>query len=213
MEVKATEPSPQQGLASIPPDKGGTKRGRDVMEKDSGGEDFPPLVKDGKPSAFVSKGLYAATLTIKDEAVASDSEEEGEIHEEYDSDDDVLQIGTEGPLKQLWSLSGTIQLIDLDNGYYCVKFSNSKDYDYVFTGGPWVITDHCLTVRRWTPYFRFDEATIDKVATWIRLPLMPIEFYDDWILRKIADLLGSLFVLTRPLHRHLVGNLRGSVLK
>lgn len=72
-----------------------------------------------------------------------------------------------------------------------MKFSKKKDYNYVFTGGPWLIVDHYLSVRSWSPYFRSDEATIDKVAAWIRFPLMPMESYDDWILKKIAEPIGK----------------------
>lgn len=78
-------------------------------------------------------------------------------------------------LKQLWSLTGSIQVIDLDNGSDCVKFSLASDYEYVLTSGPWVIADHYLTVRRGKPGFRSDEATIDSVAAWVRFPLMPME--------------------------------------
>lgn len=94
-------------------------------------------------------------------------------------------------LKQIWSIQGQLQVIDLDHGYYCLRFSDPKEYDFVFTGGPWIIADHYLSVRRWTPCFRSDEATIDKVAAWIRLPIMPMEFYDDFILKKVAAPIGK----------------------
>lgn len=82
-------------------------------------------------------------------------------------------------LKQIWSIKGSLQVIDLDNGYYCVRFSSRIEYDFVLTGLPWLIADHYLTIRRWTPYFRSDEASINRVAAWIRLPLLPMEFFDD----------------------------------
>lgn len=55
-----------------------------------------------------------------------------------------------------------------------VSWCSRKEYDSVLTGGPWLIADHYLTIRRWTPYFRSDEASIDRVEAWIRLPLLPM---------------------------------------
>lgn len=82
------------------------------------------------------------------------------------------------------------KVIDLDHGYYCVRFTQTRDYEFVFNGGTWLIADHYLPIRRWTPYFRSHEATIDKVTAWIRFPSMPIEFYDREILRTMAEKIG-----------------------
>lgn len=73
-------------------------------------------------------------------------------------------------LKELWSLHG---ITDLDHGFYCVRFSKQKDYDFVL---PWLIADHCLSVRRWTPYFRSSSATIDKVAAQIRRHMVGLPY-------------------------------------
>ncbi|XP_017972900.1 PREDICTED: uncharacterized protein LOC18612588 [Theobroma cacao] len=100
-------------------------------------------------------------------------------------------------VKQLWSLKGEFQAVDLDNGYYCFKFSNKSDHRHVLSKGPWIIADHYLTIRRWSPGFRSDEASIDSVAAWIRLPGMPLEFYDKEMMSKIGNLLGKTLKIDR----------------
>ncbi|XVF19644.1 hypothetical protein REPUB_Repub11eG0128500 [Reevesia pubescens] len=67
-------------------------------------------------------------------------------------------------VKQMWSQMGDFQAVDLDNGYYRFKFSNEMDFNHVLLAGPWIIANHYLTVKRWTPCFRSDKATIDSVA-------------------------------------------------
>ncbi|MBA0824002.1 hypothetical protein Goarm_020692, partial [Gossypium armourianum] len=41
-----------------------------------------------------------------------------------------------GRLKNIWNLQGEFKLIDLDNDYFIVKLSYSKDYKRVLTEGP-----------------------------------------------------------------------------
>lgn len=43
---------------------------------------------------------------------------------------------------------------------------------------------HFLAIRQWEPEFKAEEASFSSVAVWIRLPGLPIEFYDPIILRK-----------------------------
>ncbi|KAI9127933.1 hypothetical protein K1719_000926 [Acacia pycnantha] len=69
-------------------------------------------------------------------------------------------------LQPLWAKRGVINLINIGNGFFVVKFSNKEDYLNALTGGPWMIFDHYLTVRPWEPMFHPMRATINKVAVW-----------------------------------------------
>lgn len=95
-------------------------------------------------------------------------------------------------IRQLWSLQGEFQALDLDNGYYCVRFSNKSDYFHVLTNGPWIIAGHYLTIRRWSPGFRSEEGTVDSV-----LPGMPLEFYDQVVLTSIGNAIGRMEKIDR----------------
>ncbi|XVE97063.1 hypothetical protein REPUB_Repub02eG0278300 [Reevesia pubescens] len=82
-------------------------------------------------------------------------------------------------------------VVDMDNGFYCIRFGLCADYIHVLTNGPWIIADHYLTVRRWSPGFRSEEATIDTVAAWVRFPGVPLEYYDGEVMRMMGDKIGS----------------------
>ncbi|KAK5846160.1 hypothetical protein PVK06_002432 [Gossypium arboreum] len=52
----------------------------------------------------------------------------------------------------LWKLSHSFQLMDVENGYYLVKFQNKEDYEKVLTQGPWILFDSISRFSRglWT---------------------------------------------------------------
>lgn len=49
-------------------------------------------------------------------------------------------------LQRLWKPSGGFDILDVDNGYYMVKFDLQADKDMVMSGGPWMLFDHYLCV-------------------------------------------------------------------
>ncbi|QHO20966.1 uncharacterized protein DS421_11g342530 [Arachis hypogaea] len=94
-------------------------------------------------------------------------------------------------LETIWGRFGGIDVIDLGNDFYIVKFLAQDDLDHALLDGPWKIYDHYLAIRLWEPNFNPLLTTIDKITAWVRLPGLPIELYNDQILRKIGDLIGK----------------------
>lgn len=43
--------------------------------------------------------------------------------------------------------------MDIENGYYLVKFESAEDYNNVILKGPWVFYVHYLIVQPWYPQF------------------------------------------------------------
>ncbi|MBA0651001.1 hypothetical protein Goklo_018373, partial [Gossypium klotzschianum] len=88
--------------------------------------------------------------------------------------------------------SGIMKMIDLGCDFFLINFNTEEDYDNVFWGGPWLIGGKFITVRIWTPEFRASEAKLDKVAIWVQLIELQIEYYDSGILHKIGTSIGKL---------------------
>lgn len=84
-----------------------------------------------------------------------------------------------------------MQLIDLGNEFFLAKFSASEDYELVLTGGPWMVFDHYLTVRHWQEEFNPHTASIHKIAAWVRLLDLPIEFDDLEFLTTMGNMIGK----------------------
>lgn len=46
-----------------------------------------------------------------------------------------------------------MELMDIDSGYLIVKFNHEKDHEKILSGGPWMLFDHYMVVREWSPKF------------------------------------------------------------
>ncbi|KAK5845684.1 hypothetical protein PVK06_001892 [Gossypium arboreum] len=75
-----------------------------------------------------------------------------------------------------------LQLMDLENDYYLVRFHDELDYNKVLMGEPWVIFGQYLTVRLWSPAFSTSENEVDIQVVWIRLLGLPESYYSDFLL-------------------------------
>ncbi|KAJ1389206.1 hypothetical protein SESBI_38480 [Sesbania bispinosa] len=49
---------------------------------------------------------------------------------------------------------------------------------------------HYLVIQRWKPEFLPFEEEFKRVSVWIRIPGLPIEYYDDHILWRIGNVVG-----------------------
>lgn len=58
-------------------------------------------------------------------------------------------------------------------------------------GGPWIILDHYVTVRKWQHDFKPAEAEEDSTAIWVRFPQLPISYYNEKVLYHIAKAIGK----------------------
>ncbi|KAH7836912.1 hypothetical protein Vadar_007340 [Vaccinium darrowii] len=94
-------------------------------------------------------------------------------------------------ISNLWDLEGLFTPVDLGLGFYLIRFESKSDYIKVYTGGPWIIQDHYLTVRKWRPQFKADMAVAIKTAVWMRFKFLPYEYYDEESLWIIAAKLGK----------------------
>ncbi|XP_057432404.1 uncharacterized protein LOC130725170 [Lotus japonicus] len=58
-------------------------------------------------------------------------------------------------------------------------------------GAPWIIYDHYLVVKPWTPDFVAANSEISTAAVWIRIPDLGFQFYDESILLTLASAVGT----------------------
>ncbi|KAE8712723.1 hypothetical protein F3Y22_tig00110234pilonHSYRG00056 [Hibiscus syriacus] len=56
-------------------------------------------------------------------------------------------------IQTLWRPNGEIQLIDLDNEYFMVRFALENDYRNMVAGDPWMVYESYLTVQPWLRAF------------------------------------------------------------
>ena len=93
-------------------------------------------------------------------------------------------------INALWKPLAKLDCVNLGKDFFLIRFSSSDDYDKVLKGGPWFVGEHFLAIKPWEPYFKASEAKLSSVAMWVRLPELPIEFYDAAVLREIGNAIG-----------------------
>jgi hypothetical protein len=93
-------------------------------------------------------------------------------------------------LKNLWRMAGNFSCVDLGLGFFLVRFDSCDGFEHVLKAGPWFVGDYFLSLRPWVPDFRASEAAVSSVAIWVRLPELPIEYYQKDSLMHIGKGLG-----------------------
>ncbi|CAN1125434.1 hypothetical protein LINPERHAP1_LOCUS10832 [Linum perenne] len=92
-------------------------------------------------------------------------------------------------LETLWARSGSIQVSDAANSFFLVRFSDQDDYQRAAFRGPWKIYDYYISVARWTPQFN-EEEPLEKILTWVRLPRLPIHYFNQLAVTRIGNHIG-----------------------
>ncbi|KAK5826605.1 hypothetical protein PVK06_021531 [Gossypium arboreum] len=85
--------------------------------------------------------------------------------------------------------------MDIENGYYLVRFQSIVDYDLALTQGSWIVFGHYLIVQPWTVEFYPLKPFPSVVTAWIRFPGLPGFLYKKMILEEIGSLVGKVMKL------------------
>ncbi|XP_031101801.1 uncharacterized protein LOC116005700 [Ipomoea triloba] len=100
-------------------------------------------------------------------------------------------------LPGMWNLQGKMTLIDIGYGCFVARLDNKVDYLHVLLDGPWNIFDNYLVTQRWELGFRPCTARFSKMAVWVRLPELPMEYFRDDTIRAILENVGKPLKLDR----------------
>ncbi|CAN1154325.1 hypothetical protein LINPERPRIM_LOCUS41073 [Linum perenne] len=95
-------------------------------------------------------------------------------------------------MQRLWAKKGIVQIWDIGFGHYVAKFSSMDDSDRALNEGPWLIGDHYVISEPWRPYFEPGSSPISKLRVWVRLPNLPLECYDEFVLTSIGNIIGKI---------------------
>ena len=85
-----------------------------------------------------------------------------------------------------------MDLVALDNDLFLAKFTSIDDYGYTMLGGPWMIFNHYLTMRQWHHNFDPTQSSLQSLLVWVRIPCLPIEYFDYKFLMILGSKIGKL---------------------
>lgn len=90
----------------------------------------------------------------------------------------------------LWGLGNSVNIVDLNRGFFVVRFYSAAQYHNALENGPWMIQGHYITVSKWRPFLSTKSEVVEKTLTWVRVPDLPLEFFHEGMLMRLGNLLG-----------------------
>ncbi|CAL1394140.1 unnamed protein product [Linum trigynum] len=102
----------------------------------------------------------------------------------------VSYIPLEKRLNFLWARHGNIQISDMKNGCFLVRFKSKQDYELAAYGGPWMLGDIYLAVHRWYKGFNPWTSEVKSTMVWVQLPDLPVEFINAEAVMLIGGMIG-----------------------
>lgn len=171
------------------------------MEDDAGGEDIPPLEDaanvdesdDGsQPDMNVGEKSTRPMLKVSKEEYASWCKPWNLTLLVKLTGKTVGVNFMKNLLEKLWNRHGLgkMQIIDLPEGFFAVSFATLEEYNYAYHEGPWLVADHYLIVQKWRPNFIPLVDNVTKIAAWVRVPKLPLEYYNARALWRVGNLIG-----------------------
>lgn len=94
-------------------------------------------------------------------------------------------------VNRMWKIKDRMEVIDLGQDIFLLRFQNVNDMERALYGGPWFILNHYLMLTPWKPDFRPSQSSFDKIMAWIRFPELPLEYYEKDALFTIAKKVGK----------------------
>lgn len=94
-------------------------------------------------------------------------------------------------LEKMWKPKGRMSVLDLEDDYFIVQFSQLDDYLYALHEGPWLVADHYLVIQRWRPEFDPSEDAFNKVAVWVRVPKLSVEYVNPKCIWRLGNVIGK----------------------
>jgi hypothetical protein len=96
-------------------------------------------------------------------------------------------------LETIWNIAGKFDLMDIDNGFYMVKFDREEGKTMVINGVPWKMLNHYLSVCRFTSTVNTTRTSsvIHKTMVWVRISGLHLVYYDENFLLAVASAIGN----------------------
>ncbi|KAK5792632.1 hypothetical protein PVK06_033747 [Gossypium arboreum] len=86
-------------------------------------------------------------------------------------------------------------MMDIENGYFLVKFQNKLDCEKALFEGPWISFGQYLTVQPWMLTFNPTQVYLSAVMAWITFLGLPHYLYNHKIITEIGEMVGKVVKL------------------
>ncbi|KAF3782377.1 hypothetical protein EJ110_NYTH34512 [Nymphaea thermarum] len=106
-------------------------------------------------------------------------------------------------LKTLWPEVADLRFTSVGKDMFLLRTSSEADLHLILSPGRWYVGGKLLIANQWHPGMPMRIESSNRVRIWIRLPDLPVEWWNPRIFTDIADLIGASFVEADDYARHL----------
>ncbi|XP_020703930.2 uncharacterized protein LOC110115133 [Dendrobium catenatum] len=97
----------------------------------------------------------------------------------------------EAEIRRQWGRFGELQISTIGTDCFACTFDTLEARDAVLCGGPWFFSGNIVGLDRWTPEFSPSSLVGLSSPVWIRLPQLPLQYWDPDNLIRIASMIGE----------------------
>ena len=175
-------------ILSIPKvDQPGSTKWSSLFEvKPSGKSSFPPV----KTLPETEKGSCAIAIPdeIVDHSIRSmASTLIGKILGPRPNIDDVKTF-----IKKKWALKGQVSVMAMAKGFMSFDFTCMEDLSNILREGQWATGCSTLVLQKWSSKLYLNASFFVQALVWVRLPELPLEFWNEDIFWGLARNFGEL---------------------
>ncbi|KAI0503944.1 hypothetical protein KFK09_014891 [Dendrobium nobile] len=98
-------------------------------------------------------------------------------------------------LRRQWSGFGNIRLTLLGQDWVLCSCEKAETMEAILCEEPWFVRGHIVGIDKWSPNFLTNSLKGLSAPMWIRLPNLPLYYWDDINISRIASLVGKPFLL------------------
>ncbi|KAF3786367.1 hypothetical protein EJ110_NYTH25605 [Nymphaea thermarum] len=106
-------------------------------------------------------------------------------------------------LRSIWSGIADLRFTSVGKGMFLLCTSSEDDLKFILSPGRWYVGGRLLIANQWHPGMPMRIESSSRVRIWIRLPELPVEWWNPWVFTDIADLIDGAFVEADEYTRHL----------
>lgn len=94
-------------------------------------------------------------------------------------------------IQRKWGHLGLIQVTPMGVDCFLCWFSSVEARNSVLIGGPWFVAGHIIGLDKWKPSIASKSLEGFTSPVWIRLPNLPLEYWDSQNLARLAASVGE----------------------
>ncbi|KAI0515916.1 hypothetical protein KFK09_008586 [Dendrobium nobile] len=174
--------------------------------------DFPPLCQPAgrlaistpkdwsqvfAPEVSTSKSLAFSHHPSEPEVIPFTSEKLSKGGEDWDLCLVGYSIGRRpfyealsSAIKKTWSLTGSVQLLSLNDGFFLFRFTCRDDFDMVWSRDVWFLLGKPFVFQKWHPKFISKREELTSVPIWVKIHDLPLACWNSEGISRIASKIG-----------------------